>query len=89
MAQAPRYLPRGFHPNARAMNTAPSSRLFKEIRFFLLSLAGCTAFFLLLSNLMGQPFTVSAYIEAMIVIVLVCYLLRFVFTVMRAMKENP
>ncbi len=65
------------------MNSELQKKVIKEGLFFLLTLGICTLFFFFLSYLMNQPFVIARYIESMIVIMLVCYLIRFVFIVMR------
>lgn len=68
------------------MDQEIQSRIRKEVLFFIGALATCTGFFFFLSYLMNQEFILARYVESMIVIMLVCYLIRFVFIVMNKLK---
>lgn len=68
------------------MDAENKSRLFTEIRFFLIALIGYIAFYFTLGFVLGKGFTQQSFFETMVVAILVCYLLRFVFVVMKNLK---
>ena len=68
------------------MDQVLQKRIKKEIVFFVLAVIGCTLFFMGMSAIMKQEFVLARYIESMVVIVLVCYLVRFVFIVMSKIR---
>ena len=68
------------------MDNQQKLRLIKEIRFFAIVLVGYVAFYFLLGSIIGKGFSQQSFFETMVVAVLVSYLIRFVFIVMRNLK---
>ena len=68
------------------MDAILKQRIIKEIRFLFLALLAYTAFYFLLAWVFELNMAADTYREAMVVMLLVIYLGRFVATVMKSIR---